>query len=633
MYLFQKNDEPEPIHDETECSKVRSKCSKCQTPFTKDKPGKFYANEGIGYICQSCDDIWFRDYEGLPSGARTGEGSGSSYIGEEGLCPECKSSNNYAKGENNPPSAFKCKDEKICLQLQKDKLKELQEKTSRTEEEQTEMIRLGNKLGVDIKYPRGSESDKKELEEKINELLKGIKAFKQLPKDYPGFSEYDKQQLEKKLTELKKKYKYKYGELPNSLRDDNDNREREKRESRIAQLRSEIQQLETLTNRTAEQERRLQELKDWLAQLENQQQSGGDPKDPNFAYLWIFLVIAILLIVGTIIYFLLKDKKPKQKRGRKSKIVGRVRKLLLDFTAYRSKDNTLTQQEMANRVREEEKVIISQQTVSKFLIKKKRTYKKIHPRYREQKISQVKQFEESIRHLPLTQFSAIDECHFYLNEAPRRGYAPIGQRAISPAPGSKGGSYSLIIWVKNRKGQGMVHWELTDQKVNTQVFYNFLDKVKTLGEEEDNLIIDNASFHRAPNKRKELGLPTIEEQLLLKNSRPLPFPTHSPMLNPVEPMINNIRRNIEKSRSWTSEQLRSSINKEMERLDKEDLTKYFKKCLQENLLKLINESEKSSYRYIGRIVLKIDEQVEREERVWYVKRVTMGWWEYRKVDI
>jgi hypothetical protein len=79
------------------------------------------------------------------------------------------------------------------------------------------------------------------------------------------------------------------------------------------------------------------------------------------------------------------------------------------------------------------------------LIKKKRTNKKIHPRYKEQDINQVKQFERSIRHLPLTQFSAIDECHFYLNTAPRRGYAPIGQRAISPVPGSKGGSYSLII--------------------------------------------------------------------------------------------------------------------------------------------------------------------------------------------
>ncbi|CAG8818374.1 26427_t:CDS:2, partial [Racocetra persica] len=47
-------------------------------------------------------------------------------------------------------------------------------------------------------------------------------------------------------------------------------------------------------------------------------------------------------------------------------------------------------------------------------------------------------------------------------------------------------------------------------------------------------------------------------------------------------------------------------------LDKEDLTKYFKKCLQDNLVKLINESEKPTYRFVRRIVLKIDEQAERE---------------------
>jgi hypothetical protein len=61
--------------------------------------------------------------------------------------------------------------------------------------------------------------------------------------------------------------------------------------------------------------------------------------------------------------------------------------------------------------------------------------------------------------------------------------------------------------------------------------------------------MDNASFHRAPDKRKELGLPSIEKQLSLKNSKPLSFPAHSPMFNPVEPIINNIRHNIEKSRS------------------------------------------------------------------------------------
>jgi len=70
-----------------------------------------------------------------------------------------------------------------------------------------------------------------------------------------------------------------------------------------------------------------------------------------------------------------------------------------------------------------------------------------------------------------------------------------------------------------------------------------------LGDKEDYLIMDNASFHRARDKRKELGLPSIEEQLSLKNSKVLAFPSHSPMLNPVEPIINVVRHNIEKTRS------------------------------------------------------------------------------------
>jgi hypothetical protein len=61
--------------------------------------------------------------------------------------------------------------------------------------------------------------------------------------------------------------------------------------------------------------------------------------------------------------------------------------------------------------------------------------------------------------------------------------------------------------------------------------------------------MDNASFHRAPDKRKELGLPSIEEQLSSKNSQLYSLPSRSPQLNPVELIINVIRHNIEKSRS------------------------------------------------------------------------------------
>ena len=53
------------------------------------------------------------------------------------------------------------------------------------------------------------------------------------------------------------------------------------RESKIAQLKSEIQQLEQITNRTAKQEQELKDKKEKLAELEGQKQQGGDPKKTN----------------------------------------------------------------------------------------------------------------------------------------------------------------------------------------------------------------------------------------------------------------------------------------------------------------------------------------------------------------
>ncbi|MEG7978462.1 MAG: hypothetical protein NY202_00625 [Mollicutes bacterium UO1] len=58
---------------------------------------------------------------------------------------------------------------------------------------------------------------------------------------------------------------------------------------------------------------------------------------------------------------------------------------MLSFTSYRSPDNTLTQKEMATRICQKKGVLVSQQKVSRILIKGNRTRKKITPRYREQK--------------------------------------------------------------------------------------------------------------------------------------------------------------------------------------------------------------------------------------------------------
>ena len=90
-------------------------------------------------------------------------------------------------------------------------------------------------------------------------------------------------------------------------------RERE-RESKIQQLRTEIHQLENTNNRTAQQEKDLQNKKKQLADLENNPQQNNPTNSPNKSNKGLYIGLAIvagLLVIGIIAYFLLRNKNKK----------------------------------------------------------------------------------------------------------------------------------------------------------------------------------------------------------------------------------------------------------------------------------------------------------------------------------
>jgi hypothetical protein len=84
-------------------------------------------------------------------------------------------------------------------------------------------------------------------------------------------------------------------------------RERE-RESRIANLKAEIQQLEAITNRTVEQEQELQEKKQRLAELEKEKQE-QNPNKTNWTPWLIGGGIVLVLVVGIIAYYWGRNKE------------------------------------------------------------------------------------------------------------------------------------------------------------------------------------------------------------------------------------------------------------------------------------------------------------------------------------
>ena len=87
-----------------------------------------------------------------------------------------------------------------------------------------------------------------------------------------------------------------------------DSPQERERERQISQLRTEIQHLEQITNRTSEQERELQEKKQRLTELERDKQQEGNPKPTNWIP-WIIGGIILVLVVGIIAYFWRKNKE------------------------------------------------------------------------------------------------------------------------------------------------------------------------------------------------------------------------------------------------------------------------------------------------------------------------------------
>src|SRR5205085_2030233 len=98
---------------------------------------------------------------------------------------------------------------------------------------------------------------------------------------------------------------------------------------------------------------------------------------------------------------------------------------------------------------------------------------------------------------------------------------------------------------------------------------------KPIGGKKNILLMDNASIHRAPDKRKEAGLPSVKEQMAKKNIEVRYITPYAPMINPTEYCFNLLRQQTEKQRPRNYEEMREAIKKVVELLNTKNLSKYF----------------------------------------------------------
>ena len=278
----------------------------------------------------------------------------------------------------------------------------------------------------------------------------------------------------------------------------------------------------------------------------------------------------------TIYYWLRTKDKVLQKRGAKPRIDSKTASLIRD---YALKNNTKTQQEIADYIFKEFNVPISRPSICVLLKKLKITRKRLTFHYNQLDKEKAKEFNEEIKTLlDKTNFIAIDECSFYPNLDPRFGYSLKGERAVSRRPSSQGKHYTLLFAISNLKENGVIHWKLVEGSVDWKVFYDFLEEINPIGGKRNILMMDNARIHIAFRKRREASLPTVKEQMLKKNTEVWFIPSYAPMLNPVELCFNLLRQQTEKQRPRNYEEMKSAIEKVVKLLNSKDLGKYFWHC-------------------------------------------------------
>jgi transposase len=259
---------------------------------------------------------------------------------------------------------------------------------------------------------------------------------------------------------------------------------------------------------------------------------------------------------------------PLRKVGRKFKI-DRKSFYHLIYSIQTEKAKML--KEVSNCVFKETHLRLSVSTIYRVLKKIGYSYQVIHYRHPQQKqnLPEVVDFMEKVGELPPRQLLATDESGHPLNLAPRKSWGLKGQKITKHKP-SYGTNYSLLLLIRNVEKQGIIYWELIKGSVGTDIFHGFLANVKLPADEKHYLLLDNISFHKS-NKIKEL--------LANKNTEPRYIVASNPCLNPTELLFNVIKQYVKSCEPRTEEELRKVISEKINKLQEEDLGKYFKDCL------------------------------------------------------
>ena len=135
-------------------------------------------------------------------------------------------------------------------------------------------------------------------------------------------------------------------------------------------------------------------------------------------------------------------------------------------------------------------------------------------------------------------------------------------------------------------GEKIIHQRLVEGGVNSEIFHDFLSDFNPPNNGKKNcLIMDNLPTHKATKSCQKLGLTTIKELMASKDTRIIFTPSYTPELNPIELMLNIIRKYVENKQARKKDRLSLVVEEKIEFFQKEDTTKYLESSIKECLIK------------------------------------------------
>ena len=201
----------------------------------------------------------------------------------------------------------------------------------------------------------------------------------------------------------------------------------------------------------------------------------------------------------------------------------------------------VTKNEIINLIKTKYKITLTLNNVTKIykhlnLTRKKVSYHVVkNEEYLDKLIEKRKDFRNQISKIDINKLISIDESGFNDLNNNKTGLSEKGKKINLPCSEKRIKNNSLICATSVDK---IIHYEIHETTVNSDVFYNFIDKlIKNNNLEGYYFMIDNVPFHHC---KKTLELITKS------NNHYIFTPPYSPNNNPIETIFSIIKNKYKK---------------------------------------------------------------------------------------